>query len=169
MRPSGRSSTGSAPRCSARTPAMADAAAALDLFSRRLRTADPYRTMGRVAEVIGLVVESTGPDAEVGELCLIGDDRRERVLAEVVGFRDGRTMLMPLGELTGIRPGDPVVGAGRALNAPVGDAFLGRVLDGLGNPIAGGEPLDAAGRYVERRPLDATPPAPLARRTIDER
>ena len=50
--------------------------------------ADPYRTMGRVAEVIGLVVESTGPDAEVGELCLIGTGRRERVLAEVVGFRD---------------------------------------------------------------------------------
>src|SRR6476646_2216556 len=118
------------------------AGAALDLFSRRLRAADPYRTMGRGAEVIGLVVESTGPDAEVGELCLIGDDRRERVLAEVVGFRDGRTMLMPLGELTGIRPGDPIVG---------------------------GEPLDAAGRYVERRPLDAAPPGPLTRRPIDER
>jgi len=147
----------------------ASTAAALDLYSRRLRAADPYRTMGRVAEVIGLVVESTGPDAEVGELCLIGDDRRERVLAEVVGFRDGRTMLMPLGERTGIRPGDPVVGAGRALQAPVGDAVLGRVLDGLGNPIDGGEPLDAAGRYVERRPLDAAPPGPLTRRPIDER
>ena len=100
----------------------------------------------------------------MGELCLIGDARRERVLAEVVGFRDGRTLLMPLGELTGIRPGDPVVGAGRALHAPVGDAVLGRVLDGLGKPIDGGEPLDAAGRYVERRPLDATPPSPLLRR-----
>ena len=136
---------------------MPDTAGPLAQYAERLRMADPYRTMGRVAEVIGLVVESTGPDAEVGELCLIGSDRRERVLAEVVGFRDGRTMLMPLGELTGIRPGDPVVGAGRSLRAPVGDAVLGRVLDGLGNPIDGGEPLDA------------TPPSPLLRRPIDQR
>ncbi len=148
---------------------MTDTAGPLAQYAERLRMADPYRTMGRVAEVIGLVVESTGPDAEVGELCLIGNDRRERVLAEVVGFRDGRTMLMPLGELTGIRPGDPVVGAGRSLRAPVGDAVLGRVLDGLGNPIDGGEPLDAGGRYVERRPLDASPPSPLLRRPIEQR
>ncbi len=131
--------------------------------------ADPYRTLGRVSEVIGLVVESSGPDAEVGEICLIGSERRARVMAEVVGFRDGRTLLMPLGEITGIRPGDQVVGVGRPLMAPVGDAVLGRVLDGLGNPIDGGEPLDAGGRHVERRVLDARPPSPMLRAPIDRR
>ena len=124
--------------------------------------------MGRVAEVIGLVVESTGPDAEVGELCLIGNDRRERVMAEVVGFRDGRTLLMPLGEMSGHPPRRPPWSAPAArCRRPSATALLGRVLDGLGNPIDGGEPLDAGGRYVERRPLDATPPSPLLRQPID--
>jgi flagellum-specific ATP synthase len=138
-------------------------------YAERLQTADPYRTMGRVAEVIGLVVESTGPEAEMGELCLIGPEGRDRVLAEVVGFRDGRTLLMPLGELVGIRPGDTVVGAGKALTTPVGDAVLGRVLAGLGNPIDGLEPLEAGGRFVERRRLDGKPPPPMLRRPIDQR
>ncbi len=148
---------------------MPDAIRSLALYADRLKHADPYRTMGRVAEVIGLIVESTGPEAEVGELCLIGSDRRPRVLAEVVGFRDGRTLLMPLGELGGIRPGDPVVGAGHGLSTPVGDVVLGRVLDGLGNPIDDGEPLDSAGRYVERRSLSSAPPSPMRRQPIDRR
>jgi flagellum-specific ATP synthase len=148
---------------------MAEAAQPLAAFADRLRMADPYRTMGRVAEVIGLVIESTGPEAEVGELCLIGDSRRGAVMAEVVGFRDGRTLLMPLGHVAGIKPGDPVVGAGHPLTAPVGSAVLGRVLDGLGNPLDDGPPLDGGARMVERRPLTASPPGPLARRPIDER
>jgi flagellum-specific ATP synthase len=146
---------------------MADAAGPLAAYADRLRSADPYRAMGRVAEVIGLVIESTGPDAEVGELCLIGDQRRPSVLAEVVGFREGRTLLMPLGDTAGIKPGDPVVGAGRGLTAPVGTPVLGRVLDGLGEPIDGGAPLDGA--RIDRRPLASAPPAPLVRRPITER
>ena len=148
---------------------MADGPRDLTVYHDRLRRADPYRTMGRVAEVIGLVVESTGPEAEVGELCLIGSERREQVLAEVVGFRDGRTLLMPLGQLVGIRPGDPVVGAGHPLTTPIGPAVLGRVLDGLGNPIDGGDPLEAGGRHVDRRRLEARPPSPMLRAPIAQR
>ena len=66
-------------------------------YTERVRNADPYRVGGRVAEVIGLVVEANGPEVEVGEVCAIGDVRRgEVVLAQVVGFRTGRTLLMPL-------------------------------------------------------------------------
>src|SRR5690242_2178728 len=141
----------------------------LDAYAERLRRADPYQTRGRVAEVIGLVVESTGPEAEVGEICLIGDARRPRVPAEVVGFRDGRTLLMPLGDLVGVRPGDPVASSGQPLTAPIGEAVLGRVLDGLGEPIDGGEPLEAGGRGPQRRRLEQTPPSPLLRAPITER
>ena len=86
-----------------------------------MRSADPYRVGGRVAEVIGLVVESNGPEVEIGEICSIGDTRRgETVLAQAVGFRTGRTLLMPLAGMQGIRPGAEVVATGRALMAPVG-------------------------------------------------
>jgi len=148
---------------------MSDRGGALHVYRERLRTADPYRTRGRVAEVIGLIVESTGPEAEVGEICLIGDERRPRVPAEVVGFRDSRTLLMPLAELVGVRPGDPVVSAGHPLTAPTGPAVLGRVLDGLGQPIDGGEPLEAGGRPIVRRRLEQAPPSPLLRAPITER
>jgi flagellum-specific ATP synthase len=141
----------------------------LAVYAQRLRRADPYRLNGRVAEVIGLVIESLGPEAEVGEICLIGDPRRARLRAEVVGFRDGRTLLMPLGELHGIRPGDEVVATGRSLEVPVGTSLLGRVVDGLGVPIDGGETLEGGGRHVDRRVIVAEPPSPLQRAPITER
>ena len=139
-------------------------AAALDLYARRLRAADPYRTMGRVAEVIGLVVESTGPEAEVGELCLIGDDRRERGAgrgrrlprrphaADAARRADGHPPRRPGG-------GAPAARCSRRSAKPL----LGRVLDGLGSPIDGGEPLDAAGARRGRRSMPP-PPSPLLRR-----
>ncbi|MDX6580652.1 MAG: flagellum-specific synthase, partial [Gaiellales bacterium] len=108
----------------------------LKRYTERVRRADPYRVGGRVAEVIGLVVESNGPEVEVGEICSIGDTRRgETVLAQAVGFRTGRTLLMPLSGMKGIRPGAYVIATGRALMAPTGDGLLWRVLDGLGQPI----------------------------------
>jgi flagellum-specific ATP synthase len=142
---------------------------ALAVYADRLRRADPYRLNGRVAEVIGLVIESLGPEAEVGEICLIGSERRGRMRAEVVGFRDGRTLLMPFGEMRGIRPGDEVVATGRSLHVPVGPSLLGRVLDGFGNPIDGGPPLEGEGRHVERRAVSQAPPSPLHRSAITER
>ncbi len=141
----------------------------LALYEDRLHRADPYRSKGRVVEVIGLVIESLGPEAEVGEVCLVGAARRGQIEAQVVGFRDGRTLLMPLAEISGIRPGDEVVAAGRALTAPTGDAVLGRVLDGLGRPIDDGPPLDLAGSGVGRRSIAATPPNPMTRAPIERR
>jgi flagellum-specific ATP synthase len=136
-------------------------------YTDRVRQADPYRVGGRVAEVIGLVVEANGPEVEVGEVCAIGDPRRgEVVLAQAVGFRTGRTLLMPLAGMQGIRPGAEVMATGRALMAPVGEGLLGRVLDGLGRPIDDLGPLPPSVRF---EPIEGRPPSPLGRPPIERR
>jgi flagellum-specific ATP synthase len=134
----------------------------------RLRTLDPYRMNGRVSELIGLVVESRGPEASVGERCEIHVPGTRTgappLQAEVVGFREGKTLLMPLGDATGVGPGQTVVASGGAVQVDVGVGLLGRVLDGLGRPIDGlpAPAIDA------RRPIDAPPPDVLRRPTIRE-
>src|SRR5262249_59119188 len=115
--------------CWAWTAAMADAT--LERFADALLGADLQRTRGRVTNLIGLVIEATGMRAEVGELCTITTGRnRSRVPAEVVGFRDGRTLLMPLGDMQGIGPGMPVTPTGGSFRVAVGPQLLGRVIDG---------------------------------------
>jgi len=129
--------------------------------------ADLHRRHGRVSDLIGLIVEASGLEVEVGEVCEIGTGRgRPPVPAEVVGFRARRTLLMPLGEMAGIGPGNPVTAMGRHLDVPVGIDLLGRVLDGLGRPIDGrGEIADT----TPRRPANASPPDPLTRPRIHDR
>src|SRR5438552_13956112 len=97
---------------------------------RRLRELDAMCVSGRVTDVIGLVVEATGPGAPLGSLCAIGS-RARSIPAEVVGFRSGRVLLMPLGDLAGVAPGSRVVLVRERPMVRVGDAMLGRVLDGL--------------------------------------
>lgn len=148
---------------------MRAAPSALPTALAAVRHADLHRRRGRVTDLIGLIVEATGLEAEVGEVCLVRTGRQasgwtERP-AEVVGFRSGRTLLMPLGELHGIGPGDVVTGTGRQVSGPVGPQLLGRVLDGLGRPIDGGPPLDG----VPRAPITASPPPPMERPRITER
>ncbi len=138
----------------------------LDEAAAALRDADLHRRHGRVRDLIGLIVEATGVEAEVGEVCSIDTGRgRAAVPAEVVGFRAGRTLLMALGEATGIGPGARVSASGRALRINVSDDLLGRALDGLGRPLDGLGPA-AAGRTRE---VEAPPPDPLERPRIDER
>jgi flagellum-specific ATP synthase len=109
-----------------------------------------------VSNLIGLVIEATGMLAEVGEVCLIHAGRdRAPVAAEVVGFREDRTLLMPLGELQGIGPGTQVEGTGAPFRIAVGETLLGRVLDGLGRPI------DFAPEHAElERPHSGLGPQP---------
>jgi flagellum-specific ATP synthase len=134
----------------------------------RLRALDPYRMNGRVSELIGLVVESRGPEASVGERCEIHVPGTRTgtppLQAEVVGFREGKTLLMPLGDASGVGPGQTVVASGGAVQVDVGAGLLGRVLDGLGRPIDG-LPAPAV---EARRPIDAPPPDVLRRPTIRE-
>jgi flagellum-specific ATP synthase len=128
--------------------------------------ADLHRRHGRVSDLIGLIVEATGLEAEVGEVCEIATGRgRAPVPAEVVGFRSRRTLLMPLGELHGIGPGNVVTATGEPVRVPVGDELLGRVLDGLGRPIDQGEELPD-GRV---RSAAGAPPDALERPRIRER
>ncbi|MBR3623521.1 MAG: flagellar protein export ATPase FliI [Selenomonadaceae bacterium] len=121
---------------------------------------------GKVTQVIGLVIESKGPVVSVGELCYIHSHTVgvPPVPAEVVGFREGYVMLMPVGEMQGIGPGCEVVSAQKMLQVKVGDMLLGRVLDGLGNPMDDKGPILSDEEY----PLQAPPPPPLTRPRIHE-
>jgi flagellum-specific ATP synthase len=138
----------------------------IERIAERVHDADLHERRGRVDDLIGLIVEATGLEAEVGEVCTIDAGRRQpAVPAEVVGFRAGRTLLMPLGEIHGIGPGKAVAATGRPVRVPVGDELLGRVIDGLGRPIDGLQrPLPAVARSTQ-----AAPPAALERPRIEER
>ena len=130
-----------------------------------LLDADLVRTNGRVRQVIGTVVESNGPPMAIGETAEISYRRSlAPVLAEAVGFRDSKVLLMPLGELGGIAAGSDVVALGRPLRIGLSDGMLGRVLDGLGRPIDGKGPIENA------RPADVShaPPNALSRRRVTE-
>jgi len=131
-----------------------------------IHEADLARRHGNVSNLIGLIIEATGLRAEVGEVCLIGTDDLGRggIPAEVVGFRDGRTLLMPLGELHGIGPGTRVLATGAPFRVAVGSGLLGRVIDGLGAPL---DERPAIGG-VERSTI-APPPGALSRPRISER
>lgn len=103
-----------------------------------LRQIDPVLVNGKVTQVIGLTVESEGPDASVGDVCYIYPYKSSKPLkAEVVGFRNDRVILMPLGDLQSIGPGCEVVSTGKPLTVQVGYELLGKVLDGLGQPLDG--------------------------------
>jgi flagellum-specific ATP synthase len=137
----------------------------LSRYSDVLRRVDPIRVGGRVTQVIGLVMESNGPSALVGEVCHVhARQSRKRVAAEVVGFRENHTLLMPLTDMSEIGPGCSVISTGKPLTVGVGEELLGRVLDGFGNPLDGKGALWAR----EERPVHAEPPNPLMRERISE-
>lgn len=127
---------------------------------------EPMKLSGKIAEIIGLVIEAHGPNVNLGELCYIKPRNNKLLIpAEVVGFRKNRVLLMPVGEMNGIGPGCEVISAQQTLQVPVGNPLLGRILDGLGRPIDDKGPILSNRHY----PLYATPPPPLSRRRISER
>jgi flagellum-specific ATP synthase len=134
-----------------------------------LNGADLSRRVGRVSDLIGLIIEATGVQVEIGEVCMVGDGRdpsgRDAVPTEVVGFRGGRTLLMPLGELHGIGPGTSVHPTGGPFRVAVGEPLLGRVIDGLGNPLDGFD--EPSG--VSWRSTTGAPPDPMTRPRIEDR
>lgn len=117
---------------------------------------------GFVVRVSGQTVESTGPALGLGELCGIQIRNSRRVLAEVVGFRKDHLILLPLQHIEGISPGDTVTARSTPRHIALGDGVLGRVLDGLGNPIDEKGPLHG----TDDKELDASSPAPLSREKI---
>ncbi|MEO7717027.1 MAG: flagellar protein export ATPase FliI [Capsulimonas sp.] len=129
---------------------------------------DTVRANGLVSQVIGLVVESIGPTVQVGEICEIRHGGRNApvIKAEVVGFKANRVLLMPLGEMEGIKPGSEVVATGHTQHTIVGDHLLGRILDGLGEPADGKGSLAAHG--ARHYPINCAPPNALTRKRITE-
>jgi flagellar protein export ATPase FliI len=121
------------------------------------------RASGKVSRVIGLTVEAEGLKAPVGEICHISTGENDKpILSEVVGFKENRIILMPLGDLKGIGPGCMVKPAGKVLTVRVGESLLGKVLDGLGNPISD----EVAGET--EYPVMNMPPNPLKRPRISK-
>ncbi|HWE49097.1 MAG TPA: FliI/YscN family ATPase [Bryobacteraceae bacterium] len=140
--------------------------AALDLnrYMAMVNRAQPLRMEGEVVELVGLVVESRGPAAAMGDFCEIRTRAGRFIRTQVVGFREGRVLSMPLEETDGLCLGDPIIARGGECSVDVSPQLLGRVLDGFGNPIDGGHALFAD----ETRPLYGQPPGPLDRAHIDE-
>jgi len=136
-----------------------------DAYLNRLRHVDLVKVNGRVTQVIGLVMESVGPNCSMGEVCLVKSRQGEVVCrSEVVGFRNGRVLSMVLGDASNISPGSEIIATGRPLSVQVGPELLGRILDGLGQPLDGKGALAAQ----ETRSIYNTPPNPLRRRRITE-
>ncbi|MCX5807211.1 MAG: FliI/YscN family ATPase [Proteobacteria bacterium] len=105
----------------------------------------PYKVYGKVNQVVGLVIEGKGPISSVGDAALIYPvDGTVPIDAEVVGFKDGKTLLMPLGDLRGVGIGSKILSRKRAVNTFAGQGLLGRVIDGLGNPIDGKGPINCS-------------------------
>ncbi len=148
-------------RCATTMPPERVAGVPLGAYVGRLRESDAAPIFGHVTRVVGLVVESKGPRARVGDVCELRRAGGGVLPLEVVGFRDGRLMSVPLGDTSGIRPGDRIVVRGGVLSLPAGDELLGRVIDGLGRPLDGLGPLNASDRAPLRpaamNPLDRDP------------
>jgi len=137
----------------------------LSPYWRCLENVRPLAMEGSVIRVVGLVIEGDGPAASVGEICHIFPQTDQTPIeAEVVGFREGRLLLMPLGRMQGLMPGSRIVSLRITASIPVGPSLLGRVLDGLGRPIDQKPAIDTKSRY----PLQALPGNPLQRERIVE-
>ena len=135
----------------------------LNAVEAKLRRAPVRQMSGRVAQVVGLVIESDGPASRLGDLCWIETLNGQELPAEVVGFRDHRTLLMPLGDMQGVRSGCRVRAEGRCLSVPAGPELLGRVVNGIGLPMDGKGPLEADGRVS----IENAAPNALERQMIE--
>ena len=130
-----------------------------------LERADPVLLAGRVTEMVGLLIESQGPPAAVGDFCEISTAPGRRIRVQVIGFRNGKVLSMPLEETGGVQLGDAIFARSSEALVHVGPAMLGRVLDGFARPIDGRGPVSGDAQYQ----LLAAPPGPLQRENITER
>jgi len=119
---------------------------------------------GRISQIIGLVIEATGLEGSLGDLCSIRTKDNRTIQAEIVGFKGNKILMMPFGEIMGISPGSPVSVNSQPMNIPVGDQLLGRIIDGMGNPIDGKGPITG----TKSQPVYNVPPDPLDRKRITE-
>lgn len=132
-------------------------AATLERFVHALERRPLVEACGHLLGFNGLVIEASGPDVKIGELCEIGTPTRGQAInAEVVGFREGKVLLMPFGHLRGIAAGTRIRSLGRTLRVPVARAMIGRIVDAFGEPLDGG-PAMAAEDYRDIQPVPINP------------
>ena len=114
------------------------------LLQNGVRGVRTFDKVGIVRRVIGLVIESEGPEASIGQVCLIESPRsNEKIEAEVIGFRESTVLLMALSSVHLIHPGCKVISKRNSNDVPHGSALLGRIIDGMGRPVDGKGPLGA--------------------------
>lgn len=134
-------------------------------YHRKITDINPFNIYGKVSGVIGLLVEGHNPGASIGEMCRIyPNDHKRTINAEVVGFRHGKVLLMPLKNLDGVGPGCRIFPTMIKSSISVGHALLGRIIDGQGNPIDGRGPIGTEDEY----PIYAEPINPLERGRISK-
>jgi len=136
----------------------------LKRFSNAIADLNPLSVTGRVVQVVGLTVEIMGLNCQIGEICEIQTRNKTSLMAEAIGFRNNRMLLMPLGTMEGIQPDSTVRSVSHAFRAPVGRSLIGRVLNGLGEPIDSKGPL----KMINLVSTNQSPPHPLQRSAIDE-
>ncbi len=144
-------------------------------LNKIINNSKPVSRIGKITEIIGLTIVADGPDSSIGDLChIISENSPEIINAEVVGFKKDCVLLMPLGSIEGLRAGARVVNTGMQMEVKVSESLLGRVLDGLGNPIDNKGEIIADGYYPSNakiiNPLDRAPisePLVLGVRAID--
>ena len=130
-------------------------------YKNVIDAANPVNYLGYVTQIVGLTIESKGPQVSIGEICTIKADGKD-IRAEVVGFKDSKVLLMPLGEMQGIGPGQPIFANGEILRVKVGPQLIGRALTGLGEPMDGKPEVESDEFY----PVLKDPPQPLSRNRI---
>ena len=148
------------------------AGAGVDASVARLRSLtaslDTRRPKGRIVGAMGTIVRAVLPDVAIGELCRLTDPRTGHAMeAEVVGLAGHEALLTPTGDLRGLSAGAEVVATGRMREVTVGDGLLGRVLDGMGQPLDGRGPITRPGARHETRPLHAPPPPAMTRSMVE--
>src|SRR5580700_4472484 len=139
-------------------------AISLARYLTRMETIEPGRWSGEVTELIGLLVESRGPAVAIGDFCEVLTHSGRSIRTQVIGFRNGCVLSMPLEETDGLQLGDTIVARSDQARVPVGPGLMGRVLDGFGLPMDSGPPIEAVAAYD----LYKAPPSPLAREHIVE-
>ena len=134
-------------------------------FKNELKELDTYRYMGKIEKIVGMTIESSGPECSIGDVCRIySKDMTEYINAEVVGFQSEKVLLMPYTDIEGIGPGSIVDNTGDKLRVKTGSALIGRIIDAIGNPIDGGGPI----KYTDSVSISGNPVNPLTRPKIAE-
>lgn len=136
----------------------------IDKYGSLINKIDPIKVNGKVTDVIGLIIVSVGPNVSLGEVCVIVDKKGKEVCkSEVVGFKEGKVLSIALGEVESISPSCEIKSFGKKFGIPLSENLLGRVIDGLGNPIDGKGPIESQ----SYRNVFRDPPNPLERTRIE--